>query len=165
MQIAQQYPQELGEAATKLEAHVKASPIAAQAAGMADGGAALIANARAEAASSPDLFHMEYAQALQQQVEGRAKRLAEDPHGYAAEVGWIARLAAEFFLHDAPNVSTANASAPGLDRVGKALPRPVLRVKSSQVAGHLVGTGLGLADTVAGEEGAFALDLALCEEG
>jgi hypothetical protein len=89
-QIAMANPQELGEAFTKLQAHVAANPIAMMAAGQPDSGAAYLAQVDNMARTSPDLFHIEYAQSLHAQVAGRAKQLAEAPHDYAArnDVAW-----------------------------------------------------------------------------
>lgn len=91
-QIAQANPQELGDAFTKLQAHVAANPAAMAVAGQPDGGAAYLAQVDNIARSSPDLWHQEYASSLRSQIAGRAKQLADAPHEYAArnDVGWSA---------------------------------------------------------------------------
>ena len=134
LQLAKQYPDELGEAATKMQAHVTASPIAAGAAGLPDGGAGLIAGAREEAATSPDLYHLTYAQSLQQQIEGRAQRLAADPHGYAAEVGWTKG-------RPVPFEAMANPQAVGASSPVEAM---TAALTSRREASFQIGSRLGL---------------------
>ena len=109
-QIAMANPQELGDTWTKLQAHVAANPIAMMAAGSPDGGAALMAQADNMARTSPDLFHMEYAQSLRTQVEGRAKQLADAPHNYAArnDVNWSSPVTPMMALANPSMIEPAN---------------------------------------------------------
>ena len=114
-QIAMANPQELGDAFTKLSAHVAANPIAMMAAGQPDSGAAYLAQADNIARSSPDLFHQEYASSLRSQIVGRAKQLADAPHDYAArnDVGWSAPVT--------PMDALANPQSIGADSPQQAL--------------------------------------------
>jgi hypothetical protein len=136
MQIAQMHPTELAEASTKMQAGVAASKIALQAAGMPDGGAAYMQEARDLAQSSPDLYHLSFAQALQQQIEGRAKQIAADPHAYAArpEVGWIKKPPMPF-------EALANPQA-----VGAQSPAQVMSaaIADRREAGYQIGGRMGL---------------------
>jgi hypothetical protein len=115
IQMAEQHP-ELQESVTKMQAKVAAAPIAAQAAGMPDGGAAYIEGARQLAAQSPDLYHLSLAEALQSQIHGRAKELQDDPHAYGArpDVGWLKKKPAPFEAMAAPQSVGADNPAGAL---------------------------------------------------
>lgn len=136
IQLAQTYPQELGEASTRIQASFAASKIAAQAAGMPDGGAAFMAEANKMAIENPDLSHLAFAQALQTQIEGRAKQLADDPHAYAArpEVGWIKN-------RPTPFEALANPAA-----VGAQSPAQVMQaaIADRREAGFQLGSRMGV---------------------
>jgi hypothetical protein len=116
LQIAQQNPDKLGATATKMLAQVKAAPVALAAAGMPDGGAAYVAEAEQIARSSPDLYHMEFANALKGQIEGRTKALKDDPHAYAArsDVGWIKNKPVPMEAITAPQAIGAETPAQAL---------------------------------------------------
>lgn len=97
-QIAATHPKELGEEMTKLEAKAAAVPLALKAAGYEGGAQQLFSQVDDQARATPDLYHMELAKAVHEQVEGRAKQIKEDPHSYAArrDVQWTTRSPTPF---------------------------------------------------------------------
>jgi len=103
-QIADTHPKELGEEYTKLQAKADAAPMALAAAGYPGGGEQLKAQTDKLAAENPDFYHMKLAEAVREQVDGRAKQIKEDPHAYAArkDVNWTTRAPTPFSAMGAP---------------------------------------------------------------
>jgi hypothetical protein len=68
----------------------------------------------------------------------------------------VAGFAAQFFLHYVANHLEVLADAPSAHRSLEFTARPVRRVFTRQMTGHLVGGGFGLAELRAGEQSALS---------